>query len=206
MLRNRKIKRNWNAEDLTLLVWAISQRIQEKGLSHFSEMVLFFLFSRGRTGSLSHRWFRAVAGRSVNLDGWDSKKFAWSPINGRRQSHGYSQRHSFNRANLTGKQFRNYYMNETPPKTRSFAHPSSAGNIGTASSTPTSTKDPGLLRKIEGCLNMFWNLRAPRSGHRSPSSWQGELKMPSKTDLIYSWVLRRKHQEIWLKNVLSVSV
>lgn len=37
MLRNKKIKRNWNNEDISLLVWVVSKRMEIQALSHFSE-------------------------------------------------------------------------------------------------------------------------------------------------------------------------
>jgi len=36
MVRNRKIKRNWNSEDITLLVWLVCRRIEQQGLAHHS--------------------------------------------------------------------------------------------------------------------------------------------------------------------------
>jgi hypothetical protein len=39
MLRNRKIKRNWNNDDITLLVWLVSQQIDLSNLSHFDLLV-----------------------------------------------------------------------------------------------------------------------------------------------------------------------
>jgi len=39
MLRNRKVKRNWNTEDITLLVWLVSKCLELRTISHFSEMV-----------------------------------------------------------------------------------------------------------------------------------------------------------------------
>lgn len=52
MLRNRKIKINWNNQDITLLIWLVSQRIAAKQLTHFSLMVLINLQSKHRIGSL----------------------------------------------------------------------------------------------------------------------------------------------------------
>jgi hypothetical protein len=52
MLRNHKIKRNWNNEDITLLVWLVCKQIEHRGFTHFSELVPSLLFRKGGTGSL----------------------------------------------------------------------------------------------------------------------------------------------------------
>jgi hypothetical protein len=40
MLRNRRVKRNWNSEDIKLLVWLVSHRLRTRNLLHFNELVI----------------------------------------------------------------------------------------------------------------------------------------------------------------------
>lgn len=196
MLRNRKIKRNWNGEDLTLLVWAVSQRLQQQGLAHFAEMVYPFLCSKGKIGSSSQDWSQAAAGRSASLDGWALRRSVWSLISGPKPSHGYLQKQLHNRVARTGNWSPNCYMNGTPPGIRSFARPSSAENTGTASSIQTYTRDPGHPKKTGDFWSMYWNYKERRSGRRLPSSWQAGQKTHSKIDLTCSWGLRSAPREI----------
>jgi hypothetical protein len=74
MLRNRKIKQNWNNEDITLLVWLVSRRIELLSLSHFSELVQTFLFSKSMIGSLYRPSSQAPPGRSASTAGLASKR------------------------------------------------------------------------------------------------------------------------------------
>lgn len=60
---------------------------------------------------------------------------------------------------------------------RCFEQPSNAESIGTASSTPISTKDHGRSRKIGNYLSTCWSWKGPRSGQRLPSSWREGLRM-----------------------------
>lgn len=52
MLRNKKIKRNWNGDDISLLVWLVSQRLRLKDLIHFSDLVPTILFSKKKIGNI----------------------------------------------------------------------------------------------------------------------------------------------------------
>lgn len=91
-------------------------------------------------------------------------------------------------------------MNETPPEIRSFAHPSSVGNTGTASSTQTSTRDPGSPRKTEDFWSMSWNWKARRSGRKSPSSWRAGQKTHLRIDLTCFWGHKSALRAISLRN------
>ena len=52
MIRNRKIKRNWNNDDITLLIWAVSKRIEANNLDNFVNLVTTILFRRKKIGNL----------------------------------------------------------------------------------------------------------------------------------------------------------
>ncbi len=55
MLRNRRVKRNWNSEDIKLLVWLVSHRLRTRALLHFNELVITLTCRRARTGRPSPR-------------------------------------------------------------------------------------------------------------------------------------------------------
>lgn len=69
MLRNRKIKRNWNNEDISLLVWLVSKQIERRELHHFSELVKSILFRKNPIGNTFHNSSQDLLGKSVNSDG-----------------------------------------------------------------------------------------------------------------------------------------
>jgi hypothetical protein len=74
MLRNKKIKRNWNGEDISLLVWTVSKRLELSHLTHFSEFVTTFLFSKKKTGNSFPHSSLAPAGKNANFDGSASRR------------------------------------------------------------------------------------------------------------------------------------
>lgn len=96
-------------------------------------------------------------------------------------------------------------MRETPPGIKFLGHQSSAGNIGTASSTRTSIRDPGRLRRTADCWSMSWNLRVRRSGRKSPSSWLAGQKTHLKTGSTFSWGHRNEPLATSLRSDLSGS-
>lgn len=69
MLRNKKIKRNWNNEDITLLVWLVSKLIEIRGLTHFSELVQTILFRKRKIGNIFPASSLARLGKNANSDG-----------------------------------------------------------------------------------------------------------------------------------------
>jgi hypothetical protein len=178
MLRNRKIKRNWNNEDITLLVWLVCKLIQRLGLSHHSLLVPFLLFSKKNIGSLSQLSSQAPHGKSANSAGLALRRSSWSPTNGPSWSPNFSVKPSDVIRRLTGNWSPNASMKETLVRTRSSAQPSSAENTGTASSTLQSKRGPGPCRRIEGSYNMCWSWKALRSGLKSLSLWRGGPKTP----------------------------
>lgn len=74
MLRNRKIKRNWNSEDITLLVWLVCKRLEQQTLAHHSQLVPPPSFRKTKTGSLSPPSSQAPRPRSASSDGSASKR------------------------------------------------------------------------------------------------------------------------------------
>lgn len=74
MLRNRKIKRNWNSEDITLLVWLVCKRLEQQALAHHSQLVPPPSFRKTKTGSLSPPSSQAPRPRSASSDGSASKR------------------------------------------------------------------------------------------------------------------------------------
>ena len=67
MLRNRKIKRNWNNEDIALLIWLVSKRLQLARLTHFNELVTTNLFSK------NWEFISAL----ISGSSWQKCKFRW---------------------------------------------------------------------------------------------------------------------------------
>lgn len=128
-------------------------------------------------GSISLHWSLDPHGRSVSSNGSVSKRSSLSLTNGPKWSHDCLPKPSARRIKLTGNWSRKNYMKKIWRRIRCFERLSSAESIGTASSTPTYTKDHGRSRKIGNCLSTCWNWKGPRSGQRLPSSWKEGLRM-----------------------------
>jgi hypothetical protein len=50
MIRNKKVKVNWNSEDISLLVWLTAKMVQLSHLSTFEEMVINYSFRKNAIG------------------------------------------------------------------------------------------------------------------------------------------------------------
>jgi len=52
MIRNKQIKKNWNVDDIVLLLWVVSKYIDQKETIHCESFVHIFLFRQVMIGSI----------------------------------------------------------------------------------------------------------------------------------------------------------
>ena len=177
MLRNRKIKRNWNNEDISLLVWLVSKQIERRELHHFSELVKSILFRKNPIGNTFHNSSQEKKKKSVNSDGLVLRRLNQSHINGQKYSLNCQPKPQLRMTGLTGNQSHKSYISAILQKIKFLGQQNSVDNIGTVFSILTFKKVLGLSKRIEGFQNMFSNFRAPKNGLKYLNLWMVVLKM-----------------------------
>lgn len=177
MLRNKKIKRNWNNEDISLLVWVVSKRMEIQALSHFSEFVSTILFRPRKIGNSFQNSSPGPPGRNANLGGSVSRKSNQSPINGPKINPNFLATSQLRIPKLTGNWSLKNFIKKIPQKSKFSEQLSNAGNTGIVFSTPIFKKVLGPYSKIEDFFNMFSNSRGPKNGLKSLSLWKAVHKM-----------------------------
>lgn len=177
MLRNRKIKRNWNNEDIALLIWLVSKRLELTRLAHFNELVTSNLFSKKLIGSLYQHWFQGRHGKSASSDGWALRRWSWLLINGQNNRKDFFERLLDQSIKLTGNSSQKNYMRKIHREAKYFVLPSNAGNIGIVFSILPSKKVLGPFKKTESYWNMSCSYKDQRNGQRFPSLCKAERKM-----------------------------